>query len=95
MFKETLNNTVRHSECTRAEIEMKIEGVWLVLVVADNGKGFEPDQVSEGNGLVSLRRRARSLGGETVVASVAGEGTTVTIRVPHSHQKRLRGNGKP
>ena len=96
MFKETLNNVVRHSKCTRAEIELKIERAWLELVVADNGKGFAPDQVSEGNGLVSLRRRARALGGETVVASHAGEGTTVTIKVPHSHHTRLRGrNGKP
>jgi signal transduction histidine kinase len=96
MFKETLNNIVRHSGCTRAEIELKIERGWLVVVVEDNGNGFEPDEVSEGNGLVSLRRRARLLGGETVIASHAGAGTTVTIGVPHSHHKRLReDNGQP
>jgi ligand-binding sensor domain-containing protein/signal transduction histidine kinase len=87
MFKEAINNMVRHSECTRAEIELKIEGAWLALAVADNGKGFDPDQVDEGNGLVSLRRRARSLGGKTDVSSRIGEGTTITVRIPHSHQR--------
>ncbi|MCI0485544.1 MAG: histidine kinase [Blastocatellia bacterium] len=95
MFKETINNTVRHSECSRVEIELKVEGAWLALVVADNGKGFAPNRVDEGNGLVSLQRRARSLGGKTLVSSREGQGTTVMIRVPHSQHIRLRGGGKP
>ena len=96
MFKEAINNLVRHSKCTRADIDLKIEGSLLVLTVTDNGKGFDQDQVSEGNGLVSLHRRARSLGGKTVVSSRKAEGTAVSIIVPHSHQRRSRGgNGKP
>jgi len=96
MFKEAINNLVRHSKCTRAEIDLKIEGPLLVLTLTDNGKGFDQDQVSEGNGLVSLDRRARSLGGKTVVSSRKAEGTAVSIRVPHSYQRRARGgNGKP
>jgi hypothetical protein len=41
--------------------------------------------VSDGNGLVSLRRRAGALGGEIVVSSRRGEGTTVTIKIPYGH----------
>ena len=85
MFKETLNNMVRHSACTHADIYLKIEGAWLVVMVQDDGKGFDSSQKSEGNGLVSLSRRARSLGGETVVTSENGDGTIVKIRVPHRH----------
>jgi len=54
-------------------------------MVQDDGKGFDSSQKSEGNGLVSLSRRARSLGGETVVTSENGDGTIVKIRVPHRH----------
>ena len=95
MFKETINNVVRHSKCTLASIDLKIEGTYLVLTVSDDGKGFDPTQINEGNGLISFQRRARSLGGETVVSSQIGEGTTVTIKVPYNHQsRRRRSNGK-
>ena len=88
MFKEAINNLVRHSQCTQAEIELRIEGMWLLLKVVDNGAGFDPDGVSGGNGLVSLRRRATALGGETIVSSTKGQGTTVTIKVPHTLRRR-------
>jgi ligand-binding sensor domain-containing protein/signal transduction histidine kinase len=102
MFKEATNNIVRHSECRRAEIELKIEGGWLALTVTDDGKGFDPRRTSEGNGLANLRRRARALGGETQVSSGKGKGTTVAIRIAHRHHYRLPGgdsksasNGSP
>jgi ligand-binding sensor domain-containing protein/two-component sensor histidine kinase len=85
MFKEAINNVVRHSRCTRAQIDLNLDGRWLELVVADNGQGFHPSGVIEGNGLVSLRRRAGSMGGEAIVSSNEDQGTTVTIKVPHSH----------
>jgi signal transduction histidine kinase len=95
MFKETINNMVRHSRCKMAQIEMKIEGAWLVLTIADNGKGFDPIQVSEGNGLVSLRRRASALGGESSVSSRPGDGTTITLKIPRAdHIGSGSGDGK-
>jgi ligand-binding sensor domain-containing protein/signal transduction histidine kinase len=95
MFKETINNVVRHSRCTLASIDLSIEGAYLVLMVTDNGQGFDPGQMSEGNGLSSLHRRARSLGGETVVSSRKDEGATVMIKVLYNNQSRLRRtNGK-
>jgi ligand-binding sensor domain-containing protein/signal transduction histidine kinase len=89
MFKEAINNIVRHSNSTHSEIELKLSGHWLALVIADNGDGFEPDCASEGNGLVSLRRRAWALGGETLVSSRRGEGTTVTIKIPYGSRWRF------
>jgi ligand-binding sensor domain-containing protein/two-component sensor histidine kinase len=94
MFKEMINNIVRHSGCARAEVTLKVDGQWIALVTHDDGRGFDPDQASDGNGLVSLRRRARSLGGETVVTSRRGQGTTVAIRIPLGRRWRLR-NGFP
>ena len=87
MFKEAVNNVVRHSNCTRAEIDLNLDGRWLALVVADNGEGFDPGEVNEGNGLVSLRRRARALGGEAMITSNQDKGTTVTIKLPHTNRE--------
>ncbi len=82
IFKESVNNIVRHSGCTRAEIELRVEGPWLILKLADNGKGIQGPRPSEGNGLVSMRKRAQSLGGELAVNTDAG-GTTIALKIPH------------
>jgi signal transduction histidine kinase len=81
-FKETVNNIVRHSKCTRAEIDMALEGDELLLQVGDNGKGFDATQETEGHGLSSIRRRARNLGGILEVLSAPGTGTTIRLRAP-------------
>jgi signal transduction histidine kinase len=85
IFKESVNNIVRHSGCTRAAIEMSVEGPWLVLNIADNGQGIDGARFSDGNGLVSMRRRAESLGGKLDVISGNGSGTTIALKVLHGH----------
>jgi signal transduction histidine kinase/ligand-binding sensor domain-containing protein len=82
IFKESINNIVRHSGCTEADIEFSCERGRLVLAVHDNGCGFDPAAVSHGHGLASLRQRAEVLGGHIEVASVRGQGTTVTLMAP-------------
>jgi signal transduction histidine kinase/ligand-binding sensor domain-containing protein len=82
IFKESINNLARHSQCTRAEIEFKLENNRLLLKVSDNGKGFDPASERAGNGLVSMRRRATDLDGELEIESGSSSGTTVTLRVP-------------
>ena len=81
-----------HSGCRRADIELRIEGAWLVLTVRDDGKGLDVSLASQGNGLLSMRRRAKGLGGKLDIASYNGKGTTLTLRIPHSVQ-RLRIEG--
>ena len=82
IFKESVNNIVRHSECTRAEIEFKVERGRLVLKVSDNGRGFEPGSAAHGNGLSNMHRRAKNLGGELLLVSSPGIGTTVILQAP-------------
>ncbi|HEY3027961.1 MAG TPA: two-component regulator propeller domain-containing protein [Pyrinomonadaceae bacterium] len=82
IFKEAVNNMARHSACTEAEIELRIERGWLALRLEDNGPGFDPAQVSEGQGLSSMRARAQGLGGELQITSNQGKGTEVILRVP-------------
>jgi two-component sensor histidine kinase len=83
IYKESLNNVVRHSGCTRASIEMHIEGRRLVLKVSDNGKGFDTSNGVSGNGLRNMRKRAESLGGHVHFTSANGSGTVVILEMPH------------
>jgi ligand-binding sensor domain-containing protein/signal transduction histidine kinase len=93
VFKETVNNVVKHSECSRAEIEFQIDSDWLVLMIKDNGKGFDVASVGDanadramqgrgGNGINSMWKRAAEMGGEYKIVSGKGEGTTSTLRIP-------------
>jgi two-component sensor histidine kinase len=82
MFKEGLNNIVRHAHCTEADAEFKVDGGWLLLRLKDNGKGFDVTRARDGHGLRSMRERARKLDGTIEVLSGENQGTMVTLRVP-------------
>jgi signal transduction histidine kinase len=92
IFKECVNNLVKHSDCTRAELDFRIHGQWLVVSISDNGAGFEPADVSTnggmgGHGLTSMQRRAQALGGSLTIESQRDKGTRVTLKVP-LHQRQ-------
>jgi signal transduction histidine kinase/ligand-binding sensor domain-containing protein len=89
IFKETINNVVRHAECTHVDIALGVEGDALVMIVRDNGRGFTPPGEGEaspatrgGNGLPSLRKRARDIAGTIDIMSAPGQGTTTRLHVP-------------
>ena len=86
IFKESVNNIVRHAGCSEADITLAVENGWLLLRMRDNGKGFDPAQRFEGNGLESMRGRACKLGGEISVASEPDSGSQITLRVPLPHR---------
>ena len=81
-YKESINNIVKHSCCTEADVELRLDADRLVLKVSDNGKGFEAAQESEGHGLISMRDRAQQMGGTLEMMSAAGQGTTIVLQVP-------------
>lgn len=82
VFKEAVNNAVRHAGATRAEASVALAGGRLRVTVRDDGRGFEPSQRNEGHGLASMAARAAALGGMLDVRSAAGQGTTVSLDVP-------------
>lgn len=83
IYKEALNNAVRHSHCTSVEIDLWVERSWLVLKIVDDGRGFDPQAMFEGQGLASMRRRAEGLGGELQINSNGARGTEVVLRIPY------------
>jgi len=82
IFKEAVNNVVRHSGCSRAELELRAEPDSLVLTVSDDGHGFDTGRASHGHGLHSMRERAEGLGGRFQLLSTAAGGTLLTLAIP-------------
>ena len=82
IFKESINNLVKHSGCKRVEVRFQIDEEQLELAISDNGRGFNTSADSDGHGLSSMRDRAASLGAQIGIVSQSGHGTTVTLSVP-------------
>ena len=59
VFKEAIHNIVKHAQATRVMVRLFRQAGALYIRIADNGKGFEPFQTSEGNGLTNFQKRAR------------------------------------
>jgi PAS domain S-box-containing protein len=82
IFKEAMNNLLKHSECRGASLVVRLEGHELLLSISDDGKGFRAGNGRGGNGLANMRARATTMRGSLVIGSTEGIGTTVTLRVP-------------
>jgi ligand-binding sensor domain-containing protein/signal transduction histidine kinase len=87
IFKECVNNIVRHSGSSRVECDLRMEAGELVLHLRDNGKGFDAANGSsgEGHGLFSIRRRAEEIGGKLELVAEPEQGARVVLRVPTGH----------
>ncbi|MBI1341316.1 MAG: tetratricopeptide repeat protein [Terrimonas sp.] len=83
LFKESVNNALKYSDCTTLDIRFGWQGKnKLLLTIRDNGKGFERDTVRKGNGLTSMRSRAEQLGGIFHIESGIGKGTVIQLECP-------------
>jgi signal transduction histidine kinase len=82
IFKEAVNNIVKHSASTEVAITLAIDVHVLRLELHDNGRGFDPLMPSEGHGLASLRSRAAALGATLSVTSAPGAGTAIALHLP-------------
>ncbi|MDB5063987.1 MAG: putative signal transduction histidine kinase [Chloroflexi bacterium] len=97
--QEALTNVRKHGQARRVEVSLAEEGGALRLRVVDDGRGFDvaaatdrPPTGTQGRtrhfGLRSMSERARLVGGQLTVTSVAGQGTVVEARVPVSARTR-------
>jgi signal transduction histidine kinase len=82
IVQESLNNIAKHAGAGRASVVLQGLGDRVVLVVEDDGRGFDPGGSSAGLGLVSMRERAELVGGSIRVDSREGGGTSVAVEVP-------------
>ena len=84
IVQESLQNMVKHSRATQAQVHLKREAGALWLVVHDNGRGFDTELADHhaGLGLVGMRERVRLVHGHITIHSATGQGTRVEVTVP-------------
>lgn len=84
IVQESLNNILKHSEATRVTISIRKTGDLLSVLIKDNGKGFNIENLfrsSGGLGLTGIRERAKMLGARQEITSIPNEGTTVSLEI--------------
>ncbi len=82
IYKELINNLVRHSGAATANVLLKKEGNVLILKVQDDGKGIREEEKIKGNGIRNLQFRAGRLKGEIVHKQPEEGGTIWELMIP-------------
>ncbi|KAF0846517.1 sensor histidine kinase [Nocardia caishijiensis] len=82
-----LANVREHAEASTATLTLTTLDDQVVLDVADNGCGFDPEDLGDpaehrGHGLPAIRARAGQLGGTCAIESAPGEGTVLSVSIP-------------
>jgi signal transduction histidine kinase len=84
--QEALRNAVRHSGARQISVVVERRDDHILMVVEDDGRGFDSDS-SNGSarlGLLGIRERAEMLGGNLLIESNAGSGSTLVVEVPYA-----------
>lgn len=82
VLQEALHNIAKHSHSHDASVQISCTPTELALSIRDNGIGFNVNDYSSGIGLVSMRERVCSVGGNIKTESSVGLGTRIEVRVP-------------
>jgi signal transduction histidine kinase len=89
IVQESLTNIVKHASAARVSITLVHKGGSAVVVVEDDGRGFDPCAIREGAlGLAGMWERVALVGGRLTVESSPGAGTTLVAEVPAGEQPR-------
>jgi signal transduction histidine kinase len=96
LVQEAVTNVARHSEARRVDVELSVKGDAIEILVRDDGKGFDAPAARRraaagaSLGLISMEERVALAGGQLLIDSEAGRGTTIRARFPVSPTSGLR-----
>ncbi len=82
IFKESVNNLIKYSHCSNASVQVVVERRKLLMIIEDDGVGFNPEIPRDRNGLLNLKARAASLKGTLNILSDTGKGTKLRLEFP-------------
>ena len=85
IIQGALSNVRKHASAARARIDVRVQGGLMELVIADDGRGFDPENATADGrlhfGLLTMQERAADIGAEFAVQSAPGSGTRIIVRL--------------
>ena len=85
VIQEAMSNSLRHSKGTRIDVQVVMHNDTLVILIEDNGVGFDYGKAVKktgGIGLQSIKNRVVSMNGTIEIDTMQGRGTSLTIEIP-------------
>jgi PAS domain S-box-containing protein len=82
IVQEALNNVSKHSQATQVIIHLQVDGGRIEVHIQDNGRGFQPEQISSGMGLGMMRERSEAIGAQLEIKNKDEGGTDIHVLWP-------------
>jgi signal transduction histidine kinase len=87
VIQEALTNIAKHAEANNVSVVLRYENSLLAVVIEDDGKGFDVDSVlnrenGDRLGIFGMYERASLIGGDLIIESQPGAGTTIFLQIP-------------
>ena len=83
IIQELINNVLKHAEAKYVTLQIGYREGNIIIMMEDDGKGFEINQHRDGYGLKNLETRTKLLNGTMNIDSHIGTGTSVSIEIPY------------
>ena len=80
IFKEGMNNSLKHSGGKKVSLESKIVGDEIEITLQDDGTGFKIDEDKGGNGIKNMIKRAEKINGQLQINAEPGKGTRISFK---------------
>ncbi len=82
IIQEQVNNIIRHAHADAIQIRLQSDAEYIILTVADNGKGFDTSNYKKGLGLASITNRANLFNGKVEIDTLPGKGCSLSVAIP-------------
>ncbi|WP_347175501.1 tetratricopeptide repeat-containing sensor histidine kinase [Polaribacter uvawellassae] len=81
VVQEAINNSIKYAEASEIKIELTEEINQITITIKDNGKGFDKNTVTLGNGLSNMEKRMSEIGGKVKIITKSNTGTTISLSI--------------
>jgi signal transduction histidine kinase len=81
IIQEQLNNIIKHADAKNVFVELLEDSHSVDLIIRDDGKGFNPQEKSNGIGLTNIQNRAELLNGRLEITSSPNKGCLLKVRI--------------
>ena len=84
IIKEAINNAAKYSEASQVDIHLSGDKTSILLLIKDNGIGFDTNRINSSNGLRNMRARTEALNGVFTILSSPGKGVKLEVSIPQT-----------